>query len=69
MLTQQEKDLAFNAGSDARIDGLQLNANPYDPSSAIGWHWRRGWLDCHLRWAEDAVWQCRELPDVTMAAA
>ena len=59
-----EYTTAFNLGSDARIAGLPLKANPHsavtDKLSRNGW--RHGWLDVDRYFGEWAKWPVRTLP-------
>jgi hypothetical protein len=60
---------AFNLGSDARIDGVPLNSNPY-PSDSVTNHiaWRMGWLDVSENWGKLARWPIRSLPAISAVA-
>lgn len=60
---------AFNAGADARIAGLAIEANPCPPESREYIHWRRGWNDCNEYFGDDAKWECMDLPDLPVGAA
>lgn len=62
--TTASENVAFSAGSDARIAGLPIDANPCLPGSRDHIHWIRGWKDCHLNFGEEARWPCIDLPDL-----
>jgi ribosome modulation factor len=58
---------AFNAGSDARIAGRPLDANPYEQRGAAVHafsSWRHGWVHADDEWASDARWETSPLPPV-----
>jgi hypothetical protein len=44
--------IPFNRGSDARLAGVPLKANPYLGASAVDW--RRGWMHVDKEWGADA---------------
>ena len=63
-----EYQAAFNAGSDARLDGWPLSANPYAASAGgnsprAGW--RDGWHNVQYTWGIGARWPHRSLPAVS----
>ena len=54
----------FNEGSDARLEGIPLAANPHALSPDDYRLWRRGWLDVHWHFGECAKWPIDKLPEV-----
>lgn len=61
-----DRSRAFSLGSDARIAGQPMTANPYPVAEkAIRKAWQEGWWDVHHFWNAWAQWQkypTRELP-------
>lgn len=58
----------FNQGSDARLKGLPLSANPYPWSERLRWRfWMRGWRHVHAFWGCGALWPVKPLPDLIVA--
>mgnify|MGYP001559220767 CR=1 FL=1 len=57
-------DRAFNFGSDARLGGRTVFANPYYPNSLESIYWLRGWEDVHKHWGQEANWPVRRLPSI-----
>ena len=57
-------DLAFNLGSDARIDGRTVLANPFKPGTVEGLYWQKGWEDVNRHWGKWASWPIKRLPSV-----
>lgn len=59
---------AFSAGTDARLAGLPITANPHhgvaDPGGSLGRAWRAGWLDAEKFWGLWARWPVKPLPAV-----
>lgn len=61
---------AFGQGSNARIAGRPLTANPHAWSEmAARKAWSEGWLHCEAMWGIAAVRCVRPLPPVKMEAA
>jgi hypothetical protein len=60
---------AFNAGSDARIRGLPVTANPFTATGGHGLHeqWRFGWAHVDREWGRDAKWPVPQLMPVEEA--
>ena len=61
-----ESARAFNRGSDARLAGRPLSANPYPatPEDGRQWqNWRYGWQHADASWGLDAKWPVKELPN------
>lgn len=60
---------AFNLGSDARLAGQPIDANPYSRAESYWKRWREGWQDVNLHWC---AWVRhgfrRELPEVRLYA-
>jgi hypothetical protein len=56
------REKAFNEGSDARIAGIPLAANPYLTGSGYYSYWRMGWKDVESNWGQDAFWPVKPLP-------
>jgi hypothetical protein len=54
---------AFNAGCDARVQGVPMWKNPHDKLSLATW-WQKGWEHVHKNWASsvDGRWFPRLLP-------
>lgn len=53
--TVKKNATAFNQGSDARLSGTALSANPYGQCLAeheLHYSWLRGWRDVHKNWAK-----------------
>jgi ribosome modulation factor len=42
--------LAFNQGSQARIDGKPLSDNPYQERGRLRNYWEQGWHDVDWHW-------------------
>lgn len=63
-LPHMEQDAAFNAGSDARLSGLPLGANPYQEGDGLYRFWRRGWRHVDLFWGVDGRGVARRLRTV-----
>lgn len=61
---ESEFAMAFGEGSDSRIAGRPLTANPYGSlREQNGYHgWRLGWLSAEKEWAVQARWPHRLLP-------
>ena len=58
--------LAFNAGSDARLAGRSINANPHDSvtDASVYAAWRRGYIHVNTSWGLGAKWPVRPLPAI-----
>ena len=65
-----DSDHAFNLGSDSRINGEPLSANPYTGGgSPEGSAWHRGWRDADLYWGSEVARRTfRPLPEVKQIA-
>lgn len=64
---------AFNAGSDARLAGLPLTANPHEPvpgKQCEHHSWMQGWQDVHRHYSKLVAsrWKFRKLPSVKVTA-
>lgn len=59
--TDARQCLAYNAGSDARLDLEPAEANPHRYGSFECYWWDRGWHDVHEHWGEDAKWPFKRL--------
>lgn len=57
----------FNLGSDARLDGVALDCNPFKQTESLQRYrgWRDGWLDVDGYFGRAARWPVRRLPVVT----
>ena len=55
---------AFGEGSDARLRGETMFANPYEHGTPCRAFWLRGWRHVADEWGEDARWPVRGLPGV-----
>ena len=55
---------SFNAGCDARIAGLTLDANPHNMQTPQYRSWRAGWTDADKHWGEWARWPVPALPRI-----
>lgn len=67
ILTKTDAQLraeAFNRGSDARIAGKSLWADPYAKNGHLTYFWRQGWHDVDNHWGEWARWPVAEIPHV-----
>ncbi len=64
MSKEEQMNAAFNAGSDARIAGVPLVANPYENATEREF-WSRGWRQVASQWAIDAKWPTITLPVMT----
>lgn len=65
--TQEELDRAFNAGSDARIQGQGIGTNPHSLRDPLSTSWRSGWCDVRDHYGEEnwrlrRPWPIRPLP-------
>jgi hypothetical protein len=60
---------AFNRGSDARLAGRSIGANPYRGDGFYADSWRRGWQDVDRYWGSwvERRWPVRPLPVVAAA--
>ena len=63
-MTNEQRNLAFNMGCDARFDGNRLSANPYQIQHPNWFFWVGGWNDMDKFWGSRAKWPIRALVDV-----
>ncbi len=67
MTDSERQAMAFNEGSDARLEGLSLKHNPYHGDNPrVLAAWREGWCDVHGCWGMlvRGRWLFRKLPEV-----
>jgi hypothetical protein len=59
--------LAFNLGSDARLEGKSPQANPYQVGASEFWNWERGWCHVDTQWGVGVGerWKVKPLPFVS----
>ena len=67
MMSDEDLAKAFNQGSDARIAGVPLKENRYEPATLTRDYWKKGWCHANEHWGTGCKRNrpARELPAVT----
>jgi hypothetical protein len=67
-MPDEANTIAFNEGSDARILGIPISANPYkNEDRGMAGYWENGWWHVQAKRGRDARWPVRPLPEVSFA--